>query len=220
MENLQSLSSRLTHIREHLGLSLRDFARCLDVSHSAIADYEKGKGLSRIHTIKQLASTIEQHYGISADWLLTGEGTLFTNRQSLNLISLPLVSPRPIVETGNALEGYANTRNCMTFDKDWLRASFGVDPQNLCIMQVTGNSMAPTIAPDEYVFIDGLHDLPEYRDGVWITRLGDNLLIKRIQLLAAGEYRVTSDNPAYQPIRLDTAAQILGRVLGGRPHLY
>jgi phage repressor protein C with HTH and peptisase S24 domain len=103
----------------------------------------------------------------------------------------------------------------MTFDKDWLRASYGVDPQNLCILRVTENSMAPTIAPDEYVFIDGLHDLPEYRDGVWLLRLGDNLLIKRVQQLAPDNYRVTSDNPAYQAMQLDDPAQLLGRVVGG-----
>jgi phage repressor protein C with HTH and peptisase S24 domain len=65
------------------------------------------------------------------------------------------------------------------------------------------------------VFIDGLHDLPEYRDGVWLLRLGDNLLVKRIQQLAPNEYRVTSDNPAYQPIHLDDSAMLLGRVVGG-----
>jgi phage repressor protein C with HTH and peptisase S24 domain len=75
--------------------------------------------------------------------------------------------------------------------------------------------MLPTIAPDELVFIDGLHDLPEYRDGVWVMRLGDSLLVKRVQLLAPNEYRVTSDNPAYQPICLDDSAMLLGRVVGG-----
>jgi SOS-response transcriptional repressor LexA len=205
-------NQRLMAAREALGLTLREFAAPLSRTHASVFDWEKGR--APIQPI--IAEAIEKHHGISALWLMDGKGEMFV-RQSAKLEStlVPILTTQPCAGTGTALDDYAGTEGGITFDVQLLRASFGVNPQNVCLMWIDGDSMAPTIAPGELVFVDGLRTPPCYRDGVWVLSLGGNLLVKRVQLLAPANYRVTSDNPAYQAIQLDGPAMLLGRVVGG-----
>jgi hypothetical protein len=205
-------NQRLRIVREALGLNLREFSAPLNRSHVAVFDWEKGKAPIQPVT----ADSIEKHHGISAQWLLTGEGDMFVNPSTVPSIRhIPVLTAHPCAGHGNQLDDYVGSEGAMSFNERWLRSCFGIHLQNLCLMMISGDSMVPTIAPDEMVFIDGLHGLPDYRDGVWVLRLGDKLLVKRVQLLAPNEYRVTSDNPAYQAIQLDDPAMLLGRVVGG-----
>jgi repressor LexA len=95
-----------------------------------------------------------------------------------------------------------------------LLATLGVDASRASIIRVTGNSMLPTLAPDDEILIDAARRRVPRGGGVFVLRLGDVLMVKRVRPEGAG-YRVTSDNPdAPSPGAVTAAdADIIGRVV-------
>jgi hypothetical protein len=132
-------------------------------------------------------------------------------------ITVPLLSAHPCAGHENWLDDHVGEAGGLAFGEAWLRYTFGVNPQNLCLVRVDGDSMSPTLGPGDLVFVDGLRGPPEYRDGVWVLNMRGHLFVKRVQLLGSGRYRVYSDNQRYEPMEMDGPAQLLGRVVGGPP---
>ena len=84
------------------------------------------------------------------------------------------------------------------FDERWLKALTAAEPASLSIVRVEGDSMAPTLNAGDDILVD-LGDAAErLRDGIYVLRIDDALVVKRLALNPIGR-RVTvqSDNPAY-----------------------
>ena len=84
------------------------------------------------------------------------------------------------------------------FDERWLKALTASPSDRLSIIRVEGDSMSPTLNQGDDILVD-LGDCGErLRDGVYVLRIDDALVVKRIAMHPAGK-RVTvqSDNPAY-----------------------
>lgn len=84
------------------------------------------------------------------------------------------------------------------FDARWLKALTPSSPANLSIVRVEGDSMAPTLNAGDDILVD-LGDASErLRDGIYVLRIDDALVVKRIALNPVGRrLTVQSDNPAY-----------------------
>ena len=89
-------------------------------------------------------------------------------------------------------------RPYFAFDERWLKALTGSPSNKLSIICVEGDSMAPTLNPGDDILVD-LADCEErLRDGVYVLRIDDALVVKRIALHPiGGRVTVQSDNPAY-----------------------
>jgi phage repressor protein C with HTH and peptisase S24 domain len=84
------------------------------------------------------------------------------------------------------------------FDERWLKSLTSSGPANLSIVRVEGDSMTPTLNAGDDILVD-LGDAGErLRDGIYVLRIDDALVVKRLALNPMGR-RVTiqSDNPAY-----------------------
>ena len=84
------------------------------------------------------------------------------------------------------------------FDDAWLKRLTASPAARLSIIRVEGDSMAPTLSAGDDILLD-LGDCTErLRDGIYVLRADDALVVKRLALHPAGR-RVTvqSDNPAY-----------------------
>jgi len=84
------------------------------------------------------------------------------------------------------------------FDGRWLRALTGTSAVKLSIIRVEGDSMAPTLNAGDDILVDPADCAERLRDGIYVLRVDDALVVKRIALHPVGR-RVTvqSDNPAY-----------------------
>lgn len=84
------------------------------------------------------------------------------------------------------------------FDERWLRALTGSAAANLSIIRVDGDSMAPTLNAGDDILVDLGDCMNRLRDGIYVLRADDVLVVKRLALHPAGR-RVTiqSDNSAY-----------------------
>ena len=103
----------------------------------------------------------------------------------------------------------------MHFDSAWLRR-LNLNPENLSVIRVTGDSMSPTLDDGDDILVDQGDALDRLRDGIYVLRLDDVLNVKRL-LLDPSRRRVTvkSDNPAYRnwPVLDRGGVDVIGRVV-------
>ena len=97
------------------------------------------------------------------------------------------------------------------FSTRWLRGQ-GFDPAMLSAIEVTGDSMEPLLRDGDEILVD--RTPRPLRDGVHVLRIGDALMVKRVQSGVPGRIVLESENPAYRPIELPPEeVQVVGRVV-------
>ena len=82
----------------------------------------------------------------------------------------------------------------VAFDPKWLR-DLGADPRALSIIRVEGDSMAPTLDDGDDILVDGGDAAARLRDGIYVLRMDDVLMVKRLARAPGGRLSVLSDNP-------------------------
>ena len=84
------------------------------------------------------------------------------------------------------------------FNENWLKSLTSSPSGRLSIIRVEGDSMAPTLSAGDDILVDLGECEGRLRDGIYVLRADDALVVKRLALHPAGR-RVTvqSDNPAY-----------------------
>ncbi len=100
------------------------------------------------------------------------------------------------------------------FDEKWLR-KLGLDPAQLSLIRVSGDSMSPTLNDGDDIMVDRAAVSKPLRDGIHVIRMDDVLMVKRLARGPSGRLSVLSDNPAY-PDWADidgTTVSIIGRVV-------
>ena len=97
-----------------------------------------------------------------------------------------------------AIAGDERGRPYFAFDPRWLKAITAAPSAKLSLIRVEGDSMAPTLNAGDDILIDRAACEEQLRDGIYVLRVDDTLLVKRLAVHPVGR-RVTvqSDNPAY-----------------------
>lgn len=100
------------------------------------------------------------------------------------------------------------------FERNWLR-KLASSPEALSIIQVAGDSMTPTLGEGDDILVDRGDAAERLRDGIYVIRMDDALMVKRISMRPAHRLSVLSDNPAYPgwPDVDAGAVTIVGRVV-------
>lgn len=102
----------------------------------------------------------------------------------------------------------------MGFGPKWLRR-LGIDPANLSLIAVDGDSMDPTLGDGDDIMVDHGASSRPLRDGIYVLRMDDVLLVKRVAMGPSGKLSIRSDNPQY-PDWEDVSAEsvnIIGKVV-------
>lgn len=132
-----------------------------------------------------------------------------------------LAVPRLAVEASAGPGALANREETISrfgFDARWLR-SVASSPHNVSAISVRGESMLPTLSEGDEILVDGGDAADRLRDGIYVLRVEEALLVKRIALNPAGlggrRLSIRSDNPAYPDWEeCDPASvEIIGRVI-------
>jgi Peptidase S24-like len=100
------------------------------------------------------------------------------------------------------------------FDERWLRR-MGVDPAALTLIRVQGDSMVPTLMDGDDIMVEKGAAARPLKDGVYVLRMDDSLMVKRLRRLSSGNIAIVSDNPAHRgwPDVDPALVQIIGRVV-------
>jgi hypothetical protein len=98
--------------------------------------------------------------------------------------------PGSVVDSEEAMIGIA-------FEARWLRA-LSQSPDLLSMIQVAGDSMAPTLMNSDDILVDRGDGADRARDGIYVLRFDDVLMVKRLAVNPAARLlSIRSDNPAY-----------------------
>ena len=117
---------------------------------------------------------------------------------------------------GGAFVGDERAISHLAFDPKWLRRIGAGDGSGLSIIRVEGDSMAPTLADGDDILVDRTDGADRLRDGIYVLRRDDQLMVKRVSLNpAGGSIAVISDNPSYPswPDCAPSSVGIVGRVI-------
>jgi len=115
-----------------------------------------------------------------------------------------------------AFDGAECGESHIAFDPAWLRRVARGTPDQLSIIRVSGDSMAPTLGDGDDILIDRGDGAERVRDGVYVLRMDDALVVKRLALNPATRtLAIRSDNPAYPswPDCDPASIAIVGRVV-------
>ena len=102
------------------------------------------------------------------------------------------------------------------FEERWLKGLTATPSSRLSIVRVEGDSMAPTLNPGDDILVDLADSANRLRDGIYVLRVDEAVVVKRIALHPMGRtVTVQSDNPAYPDwpdFRIDEI-NCIGRVI-------
>lgn len=130
------------------------------------------------------------------------------------LVSVPRLDVHASAGPG-AIESEERRLGRIGFDTAWLRR-LGLDgaPGRLSVIRVDGDSMVPTLADGDEILVDREDSAGRLRDGVYVLRIEDALVVKRLSVGPGGRLSVRSDNDAYPgwPEVEPGSVDIVGRV--------
>lgn len=182
-------------------------------------------GLPKSETLKK----IKQLKGCSIDWLLTGEGSPFPDSEAPKATATDTLGnpvdidefvfvPRYDIQAAaghGQLVGDEQPMFAMAFRRYWIENYVTRDIKNLSVISVKGDSMEGVLNDGDTILINHGQTMP--RDGLYVLRLNENLLVKRLQLIPGGIVNVISANEAYPTFEIDLKnptddVAIIGRV--------
>lgn len=151
----------------------------------------------------------------------SGGGGGYLPRWQSRVVAVPRLALGASAGAGT-LDDREDREGVLSFDERWLRG-LGARPNSLSIIRVDGESMAPTLGDGDEIMVDRADAADRLRDGIYVIRMGDVLMVKRVALgLRRDRIAVRSDNPLYPAWEdVDPAdVAIIGRVVwtGRRVH--
>jgi len=208
---MPEIGAKIEHLRKQNGLSRRAFGEMTSIPEAKVQALEIGK--QRVD--HEALRNITKAFGVSADWLLNDdaglEAAVASNATVAEVAGIPQdalddFAPVPRFDVSvSAGHGSQDINESIVahyaFSKGWLTRR-NLDPKKLAVVRVSGDSMLPQLAHGDLAVIDTTDT--SLRDGVtYVFRLGDDLLIKRLQILPQREVRLCSRNPDYEAISVD-----------------
>jgi phage repressor protein C with HTH and peptisase S24 domain len=158
------------------------------------------------------ARKLARYFGVSPAEL--GLENLDQEREG-ELVRVPLLSIGASAGHGAHNEREASVGH-IAFDPRWLRQLGGSAASRLRFIRVQGDSMAPTLSDGDDILVDEGDAAERLRDGIYVLRVEDALMVKRLAMSPAGRsLTIKSDNPAYPDwTGFDTAnVAVIGRVI-------
>lgn len=222
---MQTFKERLIFLWQHEAKQAK-IAADIGMTIAGFSRIWNEEGLPKAETLKK----IKQLKGCSIDWLLTGEGEPFPTAMASAATTVcdTLGNPVNIDEfvfiphygvQAAAGQGYLveeeTPRFSVAFRRYWIENYITRDIQKLSVISVRGDSMAGVLNDGDTILINHSHTV--LRDGLYVLRINNNLLVKRLQLMPAGMINVISANEAYPTFEINLNnmtddVAIIGRV--------
>lgn len=162
-----------------LGLRQEDAARVLDLVTGTYQNYERN--IREPHAPAFVAFT---KAGINANWLLTGEGEMLLSGHN------SLMQGQGCIEIPYCVDN--DGPSVLSLRADFIRTELRSLPANIRLLKVVGDSMDPTLRGGDHVLVN----IGETKvlEGLYVVRINDALLVKRLQALPDGMVNIASDN--------------------------
>lgn len=206
----QGIGQRIEQIRGRL--TQQAFAKSIGISKRTLIRYEKEDRLPDAEVI----ACICERYTADLTWLITGKGDPFLPEPvEEDCVQIPKYDIGASAGPGAFVEAVGEPE-LISVDLQWLRQELHVNPSDVSMIYVRGDSMQPTIMDGDMLLVSS--HVEQIRDGIYVSRYDGLLQVKRLQRQPKGVIRVTSDNPAYDSFTVNlqdegTDFAIVGRVV-------
>jgi phage repressor protein C with HTH and peptisase S24 domain len=133
---------------------------------------------------------------------------------------VPRSSARPSAGHGMVVES-DQIVDYLAFKREWVRRVLGITHGDVALVELRGSSMVPSLYDGDLVLVDMRQNRLD-ASAVFVLKVGEALLLKRVMLNLDGSLTIKSDNEdygksTYTPEELrDLNLQILGRVVWPR----
>lgn len=180
------IGARISQVRHHL--TQTKFAASLGIHKNTLIRYEKAKRLPDSDLLMRICA----QYGVDPTWLLTGQSERTPGFIETSLVLKDYITP-PFCSSS---EDGVKAQMPLAIKKSWIHHQLQAKPEDLRLFYVEGESMKPTLYPDDVIFLN--LDETIVHDGIYALQIEDVLIIKRLQRLSENLIEVISDNPMYE----------------------
>jgi phage repressor protein C with HTH and peptisase S24 domain len=213
---MQGIGARLRQARKEAKLTQEELARLAGLTQSAIAELESGRSQDTPR-ILELAKAVNK----SPEWL-RGERHAVKHK---GLVPTPAPAADGFVPVGRFDVSFSMGPGALVADhpeplgywlieSQWLNGLTRALPDMIAIVKGAGDSMIPTLMPDDWLVVDRTQTRLT-REGIYAIRVGDDVWIKRLSLnLREKTVRVISDNPT-TPVQTveESDLTVIGRII-------
>ena len=215
-----TIGSRLKAWRRSRNLKQAAAAELLQLPTSTYQNYERDTRAPNSESWKAFARA-----GIDIKWLLTGEALANTcassPRDAANILRIQTQQyGKTICRADDTPEQYVeHTKEtpAILLEQSWIQESLSADSNRLCLIQISSDSMAPTLRTGDTLLVDRNANTPD-QDGIYAIEVHGALLIKRLRLTSGSNLLVLSDNNSFaswtiDKQTLDSDFRIFGRAV-------
>lgn len=187
--------------------ALGDRSRKWLAQESGLPESTVGDAILRGPARTEVAIKIADALGITLDALLGRDTTdsppppkrASTGDGASAIVSVPVHDVQVAAGAGRIADRLPPPIYHWTFSREWMEANLrGVG--QLVMVEVSGSSQEPELSDGDLVAVD--LDQSRLREGLYVVRLDDLLVIKHIQV-DGRIVRLVSRNPLYDPVEID-----------------
>jgi phage repressor protein C with HTH and peptisase S24 domain len=210
-----ALAERIRARARQIDLPLTRLASEAQVSRSFVYDILYGRSQNPTKTkLERLADRLK----VGVDWLVTGhgfvEGVEPGRAATAGYVTIRSAKVTPSMGGGRIVEE-VEEGDSLRFLARWVRETFKVQPDDLRIMRVEGDSMEPTLFDQDTVSVDLTKKTPS-PPGIFVLHDGMGLVAKRVEIVPRSDplrLRIVSDNSRYAAYDVTVdEANIVGRI--------
>src|SRR6202451_1500912 len=189
--------SRLTQVIHSFG-SVVALATAVGVSDNAIYKWLAGRGQPSVGNLVALARAER----VSVEWLATGAESQPSAQAGASAVEHGdfIFMPRNRIRFSSGREGILRSEqvvDSIASRADWVKRVLHTEPRDLILLEVVGDSMAPTVKDSDLILANLAE--PRFRqDGIYLLRDDAGLEGKRIQRRPDGKVLVGGGNPKYE----------------------
>lgn len=216
------IAENVKALRRGMGLNQQAFADKLNVQQSYVSKWEAGR-------VEPSGDNIAAMAGLA--------GCGFDAFKTVRLVdgALPAVQPdQPLTRSvdggeiveiprldlslpmgpGATVDDYVEEEP-VAFDVSYVRSFTKAPPHRLRLAAGAGDSMFPTLVPNDLVWIDTTQNQLLHTDRIYAASINGGAAIKRLRPTAGGKrILIISDNKAIEPYEVDAADVVIwGRVI-------
>ena len=209
----------------------RKFAARANISYSTLHNYLIGLNVPTMENLIKITTATNA----DLTWLVTGEGEMYRNKASISQIKpnaeltdtlgysvdldefyfIPRYNIKASAGHGAVVDNEAPMHQ-MAFRRFWVDNILHLNPKGLAVIGVRGDSMTPVINDKDVILINTLDT--SLKDGLYVLRFDNDLIVKRVQKLLNGIVEIASANPDYKTIEINVSKipdnfAIIGRVV-------
>ncbi|OPA71855.1 transcriptional regulator [Campylobacter pinnipediorum subsp. caledonicus] len=228
-----SLSNKIKKARKQANLTQLQLSKLLGINRASITQYETDVAIPPVATLKLIADAC----GVAMTFFFDDE--LEINRQivkqelknnfakyadlipSQAQIKNTVFLPKSEMVIGAGAEGTFDlslfeSETRIAVDKKFIK---GLNPANLKLFEVVGDSMYPEYDEGDLAIVDMVNHRYDFIKiaGIYIVRVGDVVYIKRVEFLPENAVKLISLNSKYgdmYPHKDGYECEILGKVCG------